>query len=151
MTYRSGEEALLSIVRGASPWNPDNTSANNWDILNTGKSNYLILRPGEEFEAQVISIDGVTTRTTWSTVVEVWRLHKDFKNIANLEDDVDLTIREIEKYPYLGKGASGDIQRATVSTGGPIESRWSASGGPTWLVQEFTVSWVEERRVAHSE
>ena len=152
MSYGTGEDALLTTVRLLSIWDTENTGASKWDLLNDGKARYLIVRPGEEFNVETISIDGTVTRTPYSSIVEIWRLHQDQTNVRELLDDVDTTMVQIEKFPYLGQGQTGDIMRAYVTSGGEVEARWATAGnGPNWLVQELVVIWTEERRTAHSE
>jgi hypothetical protein len=152
MSYGVGEDALLTTVRREGIWNAANTSASDWNILNKGGNRFLVARPGEEFAVEVISISGGVSRTPYTTILEVWRKHTDPKDVRRLEDDVSDTIVQIEAYPFLGKGESGDIQRANVSSGGPVEERWSTAGdGPKWLVQEIVVMWTEERRATLAE
>lgn len=152
MSYDSGEQNILTTLRKLGPWTKENSSRSNWEVLNSGKSaRYVIIRPGPFFENKTMSLGGQFMQTTWTTILEFWRLYDNATSIEKLQKDVDDTIRQIDKFPYLGAASTGNIQKAAVVGGSEIEQRWAEDGGPTWVVWEITIQWDEEKITTPSE
>jgi hypothetical protein len=153
MSYGTGEDSLLAVVRGLADWSTTNSAQSDWSILNSGADKkYLILKPGETYENEKISIGNRTSVTEYQTVVEVWRLFETFgTDLRTIQDLVNDIIARIEKFPNLGNGQGNAIHGALAASGGEMEERWTSGKGPKWLYWEVIVEWKEERRYTSSE
>lgn len=157
MTYAAGEALLLTVVRGLTGYDANNTSRGNFRALNKGHSEtYIILRPGE-FTVNVISLGGLgssatsTEHSQWTTEVIVYRRYiDDGTTLTDLEANVADIISEIQRYRQLADTA-GAVVIARVTGGGPVEGVGPDPMNPLWLRQIVQVVWTEERTITYAE
>lgn len=153
MGYATGSSAILTLLRAMSDWDSKNSSREDWGILNTGKSNkYAILKPGEEYQNEVISLGHKTQIRTYTTVIEVWVLAKTpGKSLTTLQTLTDSIVSTLDRYPNLGLGTSNAIRGASVLGGGEMQDRWVNTRGFTWVTWDVTIEWKEERSTSSAE
>ena len=148
MSYATGEEALLDVIRRVHGYNQYNTSRGNWRVLNKGASDhYVILRQGG-WTAAYVSM--CTLQITYRTVVEVWQRYKDdTTSYIDLLGHTNELVVGIEPERLLG-GTAGVIDASVKEAGQPAEM-WKKGGGPAWLKQEFIVEWLHQTDVTFTD
>jgi len=155
MDYSTGEALVLTQLRAVSGFTsatPDtvNTSRGKWGILNTGKSAfYGIIKPGPvATEWKTSSAKG----WDYSTLIQVWQRYKDDgTSLIDLEARVELIKARFDAYRKLGD-TTGAIEDSTVTALTEVQERWAKGGnGPSWLMQEITITWKEQTIVTFAE
>ena len=145
MAYTTGEAAILARIRAHADFSTTNTDANDWKILDRGSSAfYAILKPCEEpAELEFYSFSGYAI--AWMTVVEMWQRYKDDGTTeASLFGNVQKIIGQMQPYKTLGLS---NVQNSQITSITAPTFRWDKDGGPAWLVQELTITWLEEVEV----
>ena len=147
MAYTDGEAAILARIRAHGDYGTTNTDANDWKLLNTGnKAYYAILKPDSE-PAELENITFSAYVIAWRTIVEVWQRYKDDGTTAtSLFGNVQKIIAQMQSYKTLGLFS---VQNSAITGITAPSYRWDKDGGPAWLVQELTITWLEEVTVTY--
>ncbi len=142
MSYRTGEQAIATLLEGVTGFSPLIITRSKWGILNTGKSDhYAILKPGPA-SSKWTSLR--VEETTWGTTIQVWqRFRKDGSDVDALEDYANAITGRIEQYPHLGLGGDSAVVLSCVNKVSEILEMWAKAGGPQWIRMDLLVEWKE--------
>lgn len=145
MAYTDGEAAILARIQAHADYSSSNTDANDWKKLDSGESAYYaILKPGTD-PAELEFFSFSAYRIFWKTVIEVWQRYEDDGTTASsLFGNVQKIIAQLQPYKKLGLT---NTQNAEITNITAPSYRWDKDGGPAWLVQEITETWLEEVEV----
>ena len=146
--YKDGEKLWLDRLRIMDDFNRDNSSRCNWLQRNNGKSNhYAVLKPGVHTRAR----HGLTGMriNNWQTITQLWQKYADDETaLINLEDLMDRTLNEIDKWPRL-EDAGNTLIGAMITEVREVFAL--PADGPQWLYVELVGEWDEQKAVTLSE
>jgi hypothetical protein len=151
MAYADGEALILTQVQACASFNTKNATRANWKPLKSGRSRqYAILSMGA-FEREHHGMGG-TYRTQWMTLCEVWvRYIDDSTSLTTLEAKTAEIVERFDAYRLAGD-TTGTIQDVFARRGSrPQEMRLPTGKGPSWLMQEIEIVWLEQRTVTLQE
>lgn len=150
LTYSEGEALALTQLQAVSGFSSANTSRGKWGLLNKGASAfYGIIKPGP---VQTDFATGTAKNWAYGTIIQVWQRYKDDgTTLTDLEARVELVKARFDAYRKLGD-TSGSIEDSSVTSLSEVQERWTKGGnGPSWLMQEITVTWKEQTIVNFAE
>lgn len=150
MDETDGMTLVQTQVLAVTGFSPSNVSISKWGILNSGKAaNYAIIKPGEVNRPQLT----FTVKDNMvQTVVEVWQMYvDDGSSMTTLLNYVDAIKDRIDQYRKLAD-TTATVRDANVSRLGMVVEKWNAGGdGPSWLMREIYIDWVEEESITYAE
>lgn len=150
LTYSQGEALVLAQLQAVSGFSAENTSRGKWGILNTGKSAfYGIIKPGP---VATRFMTGTAKGWDYGTLIQIWQRYKDDgTTLTDLEARVELVKARFDAYRLLGD-TSGSIENSEVTALSEVQERWKrGNNGPSWLMQEITITWKEQAIVTFAE
>lgn len=152
MSYSAGETLILTKLRAigtGTTWTTANTAQGKWKMLNTGNSDhYAVLKMGAGTN------DGLSFSTAlrrYITVIEVWQSYMDDgTSYTNMLAFWEAILDQFDAWRKLGD-TTGTVEDSRCTRWDEIEERWTRSGGPRWLKQNFYIEWQEENNVTYQE